>query len=90
MLLQVIKNTGCYILPSLKDFVPEIFKLGRTYPTIQSSIYSKHHPRAIIVLKRFYMLYEHMQKCVYMYLSNAKINAKYVSEMYPYVCKSLT
>ena len=35
MLLQVIENTGCYILPSLKDFVPEIFKLGRTYPTIQ-------------------------------------------------------
>ena len=28
---------GCYILPTLKDFVPEISKLGRTYPTI-------HHP----------------------------------------------
>ena len=34
------ENTGCYILPSLKDFVPEIFKLRRMCPTIQSSIYS--------------------------------------------------
>ena len=37
MVITRYKNTGCYILPSLKDFVPEISKLGRTYPTI-------HHP----------------------------------------------
>ena len=66
MVITRYKNMGCYILPSLKDFVPEISKLGRMFPTIQSTIYSKHHPQATIVLKRFLVLYEHMQKeCVY-------------------------
>ena len=36
MVITRYQNTGCYILPSLKDFVPEISKLGRTYPTIQA------------------------------------------------------
>ena len=61
MVITRYKNTGCCILPSLKDFVPEISKLERIYPTIQSSIYSKRHPQATIVLKRFLVLYEHMQ-----------------------------
>ena len=34
MVITRYQNMGCYILPSLKDFVPEISKLGGTYPTI--------------------------------------------------------
>ena len=59
---------GYYILPSLKDFVPEISKLRRMYPTNQSSIYSTIIQKHPLSLTKFQMLYELMQKCVYMFL----------------------
>ena len=63
---SINRNSGCYILPSLKDIVPEISKLRRMHilPSKQPSTQTiKHwHPLSL----KFLMLYEHMQKvCVY-------------------------
>ncbi len=87
---------GCYILPSLKDFVPEIFKLRRMYiltskqPSTQPSNTGIHCPYRLIMLSCL------NAQCVYMPLSNAKsggpliqltsFNANHDSAMHP-LCK---
>ena len=98
MLILIFKITGCYILPYLKDFVFEISKLRRMY-TLPSNIrLLNHQSQASIVLKRFLMPYEHMQKCVHMFLIQCKIrrstdsvdllSAMYVSAMNP-ICMQI-
>ena len=65
--MSCFKITGCYILPSLKDFVPEISKLRRMHilPSRQPSTQSIKHEHPLS-LKQFLMMYEHMQRvCVY-------------------------
>ena len=67
MNFTVIKYMGCYILPHLKGFRPRNLQVRRNvYPNIQSSIYSSIKHRHPLSLKKFLMMYEHMQKvCVY-------------------------
>ena len=67
------ENTGCYVLPFLKDFVPEIFKLGRTYPTIHHPSTQKIIHEQSLSLKDSKCCMIICERCVYMYLSNAKI-----------------
>ena len=73
MNFTVVEFAGCYILPHLKGFRPEIFKFRKNvHPNIQTSIYSsiKHeHP---LSLKDFLCFMIICEVCVYMYLSNAK------------------
>ena len=53
MNININRITGCYILPSLKDFIPEIFKLRRMYiltskqPSTQPSNTGIHCPYKI-------------------------------------------
>ena len=98
MNININRITGCYILPSLKDFDPEIFKSRRmcfltsNRPSTQPSNTGINCPYRLLTLSCL------NAQCVYMSLSNAKSGGPLIqltSLMQPmivpcihYVCKS--
>ena len=64
----VYRKYGVLHSPLLRGFRPRNLQVKKNVSYYPITHLLNHHPQASIVLRKLLMLYEHMQKCVYMFL----------------------